>query len=296
MRRDFGHEIVAEVDPRSTSDAIAPGTIVAFDPHMPIERSSGFAELLKARGAPEALRAAFPVLPMGLSPDRGVFMEPLACAAHAIARLSECIRATRKRDLAGLNILVLGAGLAGALQGLVLSRMGARTTLANRTPGRLEFLRRSAIFGPIELLSFEATAGRCFDAVLISTSFITGPTLQLAFDLASSEGIVLLFGGTQPGQDIPIANANVDRIRRSEALEPTSTGGKRVWLAGTHGATPADFSRASAMLTDPSPLALEKLISARIRLAELPDVLAKLGRSEQGYCGKTVVEISSARD
>ena len=58
MRRDFGHEVVAVVDELSATDVLPPGAIVGFDPHVPISRTSGFAEYMIASANRASLQSA----------------------------------------------------------------------------------------------------------------------------------------------------------------------------------------------------------------------------------------------
>jgi len=291
MRRDFGHEVVAVVDELSATDVLPPGAIVGFDPHVPISRTSGFAEYMIASANRASLQSAFPILPASMNLDRAVFVEPLACAHHSVERLSDHLRCFGTEDLSGLPVAIIGAGTAGVLQALILKARCAEIKLVNRSEARLSMLARASVLPRHNLMLLQACRTGMFDAVVISTSFVFPEILEQSLRLLRLGGIALIFGGTNPGQQY--LAIDLDRLRRTEALARVVVAGGTRWLGGTYGATGDDVAAAIGLLTAGGrSLPVEKLITSRAKLAELPAQLARLASETSSYVGKMVVDVA----
>ena len=290
VRHDFGHEIVGTVRWAGKAYGLASGDTVCLDPHVGIERNSGFSEYIIARGEAGDLGRAFIKLPQGIPADRSVFCEPMACAQHCITNL---LRYLDSESLTGLRVAVIGAGNAGALIGLIAKHMGASLTLFNRGTERLKFLAERKIFLRNELCLMNGNCPAVFDAVIVATSFLYPSVMTFALQGLREGAILMLYGGTREGDLLANTKLNVDQIRRKELVAEATYDGKRLRVGGTYGALAEDFARVTAQLKiSDSYFPLELLISRRIRLDDLPATLFSLIETEQSYCGKIIVGIS----
>jgi cyclitol reductase len=293
IRRDFGHELVGIVASFRHGGALAHGARVTFDPHVAIERTSGFAEFVIARGNHNSLIAAFPALPERISPDAAVFVEPLACAHHAISQLTKWRVASGCCDLSNCSVAMLGAGLAGVLQTFVLKHVGARPILFNRDATRLRWLDQQRLFAAGELSNPQFHLEASFDAAIISTSHITPSLFWQAWRMVKSDGILLLFGGTSPGAERELFPEDIDDIRRQERLVPARRDHKLVWLGGTYGARSEDFSKSIACLSrHQASFPVERLVADRVGLNDLVPLLTKLAHGGQSSIGKIIVDMA----
>jgi shikimate dehydrogenase len=92
------------------------------------------------------------------------------------------LTANLHKDLAGIAILILGAG--GAVRGVLAPLLEARprrVVIANRTPARArELATRFAALGPVEAASLDALPREDFDLIVNATSAATrGEALEL---------------------------------------------------------------------------------------------------------------------
>jgi len=286
-RRDFGHEIVGTVARASADSPLRAGERVVLDPHVDVERTTGFGTLMPAWGPPHRLRAAFPRVPSSLPPERLVFVEPMACVHHCRMRILSRLSPSTAE---GLTVAVVGAGNAGTLMGFLLKHDGARVKLFNRGLGRLDFLRQRALFLPGEMGSFPSSPDADFDVVIPATSFLDEPVLQLSLDLARPGGLVMLYGGTVEKTRLRGLAADLDGIRRSQRASTVTWRSKTVTVAGSYGARTEDFQAVVGLLDRfPGDFLLERLISRRISLGALPGVLQEILDDETDYFGKVLV-------
>ncbi|MEV6361393.1 hypothetical protein [Nocardia asteroides] len=288
-RCDFGHEIVASVLDTTPALADLRGRTVVFDPHPTLEhRTSGFAELVELTGNPRQLRAALVPVPAGL-PDRvAVFAEPLACAVHCATRLHAVTA-----DLAlapESTVAVFGAGMAGTLISAVLTATGHRCVLLNPSGPRLVFLRRQHAL-PSSV--FESRHQRPpFQRVVVATATATPQVLATCVDMLAEDGLLMLFAGTQPGDQLD--TVDIDQVRRTEDTH-LSGSSRRYHLAGTHGAHSADFHTALTLLQRApeagwSPSMCVKRLTTKV--IELDAAAAYLTASAtHGGLGKTIVQV-----
>lgn len=287
MRHDFGHEILAEVVSSNNEDVRLPkvGDLVVLDPHVKIQRSSGFGELIVASASIENLAKAFVKVPSSIADDRLVFIEPIACAHHCVSNL---LRFEHREHLRGLSIGILGAGMTGILIGLLCKHYGATITIINRSKERLDFLESTSIFNADELSSIKKIK-REFDVVIPTTTFLFPEVLELCEKIVKDSGLILLYGGTRVGDTFPgVDSVNIDNIRRSQRTAKITTTRKSFRLCGTHGATTNDFKTVIKLLQDsPRDFPVERLISHRIKLDKVPDIIVAMTKEE--ILGKTIV-------
>lgn len=281
-RSDFGHELVGIVEWADTGAPLGPGDLVCLDPNVDVSRTSGFAELLAAEGTAAALERAFPRAPAGVPARTLLFTEPLACAIHCVRRAAAALAG----GLDGARLGVLGAGIAGTLIALYARRRGARVTVFNRSPDRLEFVRATGLLGASELRADDAARADELDVAVVATSFVEPEGLARALRATRGGGAVVLYGGTRPGaRGFPL---DVDALRRRQERAHVRHGGKRVVVVGSYGADDADFERASAVLERGGrDFAVERLVAGEVPLARLPHALRSLARER--VVGKIVV-------
>ncbi|MFQ6327054.1 hypothetical protein ACLMAL_13070 [Nocardia sp. CWNU-33] len=289
-RRDFGHEIIGSILDCTPALANLRGRTVVFDPHPKLaHRTSGFAELVELTGDSNQLRAALVPVPAGL-PDRvAVFAEPLACAVHCATRLH-----TATADLAlspETTIAVFGAGMAGTLISTVLTATGHRSVLLNPSSPRIEFLRSRRAMPSGVLDSHQHCPP--FQRIVVATAAATPQVLATCLDMLADDGLLLIFAGTRPGDRLD--TIDIDRLRRTEDLHELSRSSGRYHLAGSHGATRADFHTALKLLQQapdagwsPS-LCVERLTTQVLGLDAAADYLT--ANAARGGLGKTIVQI-----
>ncbi|TDC09786.1 cyclitolreductase, partial [Streptomyces sp. 8K308] len=206
-----------------------------------------------------------------------------------LARAHHCLTATARhldRDLAGTRLTVLGAGTAGVLIAALARTLGTTVTLTNRSPDRLDFLRRrDAVAIPLHPTT-ELPADTA-DIAVVATSFVHPEVLAEALRLTAPGGLVVLYGGTAPGDALPGLDCDLDTVRRHELATAARWGTKPVHIGGSYGTTPSDFPAAVRALTDSPDLRVERLISHETTLAQLPTLLRAQAAGRP--LGKTVV-------
>jgi threonine dehydrogenase-like Zn-dependent dehydrogenase len=283
VRSDFGHEMVGLVHSSSTED-FPPGLRVCLDPHVPVTRTTAFGDAALLSGPPDRLRAALPTVPDGTPDDRAVFTEPLACAVNCSGKVP-----------AGSDVAIIGAGTAGVLLAVLLRLKGCQVTLVNRSPERLAALSRTALLREVPKLLGHEAGTRTFGTVVVTTASLDAATFDSAWSLLPPDGgRLVLFGGIKPDWRIPGTRVLLDGIRRGEQLRTLERDGRRALVAGTHGATGADFAAAGAVLAAPLPWTtghVEELIVDRVTLPGLAALLNDAVRTGRDPVGKHVVDI-----
>ena len=289
VRHDFGHEIVGTVEWTNASGPLSRGELVCFDPHVRLSRTSGFGELIIAKGHPSDLRRAFPAVIQEIPVEKLVFCEPTACAQHCISNLFRHLQLSR---LDGLRIGIVGAGNAGSLIGLLVKYLGGTITLFNRSIARLKFLQERRIFSEHELKPLSTVIPDLFDAIIPTTSFLHSSVLRFTMQAVRPDGLILLYGGTKKGDLLPDTNLDIDWVRRQEKLVKVSWQDKSFKVGGTYGAGSEDFSRVMAIFSDISAkFPVDRLIIKEISLEELPETLQLLSSTTSQ--GKIVVRFDS---
>lgn len=276
----FGHELVGVVE-ESTVPGLPPGQRVSLDPNVAVERGTGFATRMWAAGPADRLTAALPLVPHGVEARRLVFTEPLACAQHCLAAAARHLG----RDLSGLRVGVLGAGTAGVLIAALADARGAEVVLANRSADRTSFLRgRGVLAVPIGAMESLPPGG--LDVAVVATTLVRPVVLEQALRALVPGGLVMLYGGTAPGDVLSGLHCDLDTTRRNEIAVGASWQGRAVRVGGSYGTVPADFGAAVAVLTS-GVLPVERMITQEVRLADLPGVLRDqvIGRP----LGKTLI-------
>jgi cyclitol reductase len=286
-RHDFGHEIVAHFVDANFPVPYNTSSKVCFDPHVTINRTSGFGEYVIASGSKEDLIAAFPLCPAGLENHRAVFMEPLACAHHAISRLESSLQVD---NLEGLSIGILGAGNAGVLMGLIAKHLGANVRLITRNESRRLNLAKKHIFGKSELID-ETTKINGLDGVILATTWLDERIFYLGADMLKDEGVLLLFGGTGPGKSTITDVINLDDLRRYQKEIYFTHKRQRIIVSGTYGVNSQDIRSSFRYLHASNQFPVEKLITDVIPLNNLCGLLLQLSTGALPFLGKYLIRI-----
>ncbi|TQF01751.1 hypothetical protein E6W39_05160 [Kitasatospora acidiphila] len=277
----LGHEAVGAVTAVGAAVAsVAPGDRVVINPTYHCDRCRPCRRGMPAHCGAKAGRevgvdrdgtmADFAVvperfvhrLPAEVPYRRGALVEPLACVLNNLtaARL-------RWDD----RVLVVGAGPIGALCALVLAWRGARVTLAERDPGRLDIARRLLPHAVRVLAAEEAAAAGAPDAVIDTTGALPGDLLGTV----TAGGTVVVMGERE---------AAVAAV----PLRALVTRGIRLVGAGPY--RPADFELAVELACE---LPLEGLVTHVLpleRYAEALTLLAATPASEpEGYSAMKIL-------
>ncbi|MET9491150.1 alcohol dehydrogenase catalytic domain-containing protein [Nocardia sp. NPDC006630] len=242
-RKDFGHEIIGEVVETTADLADLRGMRVLFDPHPTLSaRTSGYAQVVQLCGSPDQLRAALVPVPDAMATAVAVFTEPLACAIHAVRHLNEVTDAIGG-DLES-PIAVVGAGMAGTLIAATLTARGYRCQLFNPSAPRIEFLRqRRALPARVLAVQDDQVSWR---RVVLATAVASEPVLTTCTSMLSDAGLLVLFAGTHPGMHL--RGIDLDTVRREQQVRTFTAESKDITVAGTYGATRADFTEALSLL------------------------------------------------
>lgn len=233
----------------------------------------GFAEYVLV---PEAAvnRGNLIPIPDNLSYAEAALIEPLA----------DCYAGYEAMGIRpGDSLLIFGAGPIGNLHLMLNKRLGAGVTIVvDVNEKRLEFSR--SLGADFTLLNdaslrdqvLDITRGEGVNAVIVAAAV---PALVgQALDLVATNGVVNVFAGLPAGKEIIPLNANAIHYRQ-------------IRVVGTTGASRTHV-RTAVRLVSAAGLDLQKLITLKISLAELPAVLGNDAVLDQNM--KIVVE--PARD
>lgn len=286
VRHDFGHEILAEIVATNDPQLPSVGSLVVLDPHVKIKRTSGFGELVVATANVNDLLKAFIPVSSSIREDRLIFVEPLSCAHHCVANL---MKFEEQKNLKGLSVGIIGAGMTGTLIGLLCRHYGADVTLINRGQERLDFLESTKLYTRDRLLRTDHISQQ-FDVVIPTTTFLLPEILTLSEGIVKDKGLILLYGGTKAEDKFPgFEHINIDEIRRSQSTQLVQTT-KSFRICGTHGATTDDFKTIANLLSESTTqLHVEKLITRQIKLKDVPQTIINMAEKETS--GKTIVAL-----
>jgi len=215
-------------------------------------RDGGFAERV---AVPEG--QAFE-LPADLDPVRGAFSEPLACCLHGldVARIRP-----------GDSVVVLGGGVIGMLMVQLARLAGAATVvLSTRQRPRRELALELGATHAIDPAAGDAIAavtgpgGICpGGADVVMEAAGVPETFRQSLAMARRGGAAVLFGVMAKGEEV--------------AVEPFDLLFREIRLEGAY-LNPMTHARAAKMVAGTT-LELDRLVTRRIGLDELPDVLAR---------------------
>ena len=192
--------------------------------------------------------------------DKAVWLEPLACVLHALMRVS----------LAQQPVLIAGAGTFGKLFTQILSnkydlQVGVVDPNQERLDQAMSMGAARVWQVPREgtVSAFEDQIKNWADsgpALLIDTTG-KGNAIQRLIEWAAPGATVFLFGISAPDLQISIA--------------PASLLAKELCLTTSNGMTTTDFKAAFQLLQEDK-LSFEPLISARVGLEAIPELLPQM--------------------
>lgn len=269
-RCDFGHEIVGMIISGNVSaDRI--GCYVTLDPHIPVNRNTGFSNYMCVSGIKEDLEKALIVIPSG--DPVYVLSEPLACAYHAVNRLLSTGNQFKK-------ILVYGAGTFGYLIYLILKRMGKNVFIGNRSKDRLNDLNNNDLIED----KYCDPGDKKYDAILLTGSIIGMETIESILHKISETATILLFGAVKKEETF-----NLYDIRNNELSTEINYKNRTLTMMGNSGATALDFSRSIDFIKQ-NRTALKKIIT------EISDLTSGLNHFQnmvngQYFFGKRIIEM-----
>jgi 2-desacetyl-2-hydroxyethyl bacteriochlorophyllide A dehydrogenase len=221
-----------------------PNLCAALSP-IGVMRDGGFAEYVLV---PQGQAAA---LPPALDPQHGAFCEPVSCCVHAI----DIARIPR-----GGSVLIIGGGVIGLLMVELALQAGAgRVVLSTRQAPRRALALQLGATDVVDAAGGDAgvlaVLPRGADVVFECAG--VPETFAQALRLARRGGTVVPFGVVP--QDDRVAISPFELLTRELRVESA-------WLnPGTH-------ARAAALISEGA-LSLDRLITRRIGLAEVPQVI-----------------------
>ncbi len=183
-------------------------------------------------------------------PDgRAVFMEPLACCMHALARMFH---------MTDDSVLIVGVGAVGILFVPFMKATGMTVLAADMRDERIKIaMRWGAVAGgvngrdDIEGLCKAHSEGRGVDTVILTV--VSEATLALALASIRDGGTIILFGG-KPGTDIKVPTWDIWL--------------REINIVSSYSATPDDLRFAMEQLGGPDYEGIESLISHSLPLSE----------------------------
>ena len=182
--------------------------------------------------------------------DHAALAEPLACCVHSIRNA---------RIQLGDDVVVIGAGIMGALHIRLAKMSGARVIVSELDPVRMDVARKMGAdivinaneADPIAQVK-EFTEGRGADAVFCTVA--TSAVAKQAVDMAGKLGRVVMYTSFFP--DLPIE------------ISPTKLHSGEQILTGSVNPNPADFLTATRLLSRKL-IDVSSLISDRVPMAEI---------------------------
>lgn len=182
--------------------------------------------------------------------DHAALAEPLACCVHSIRNA--------KIQL-GDDVVVIGAGIMGALHIRLAKMSGARVIVSELDPVRMDVARKMGAdivinaneADPIAQVK-ELTEGRGADAVFCTVA--TSAVAKQAVDMAGKLGRVVMYTSFFP--DLPIE------------ISPTKLHSGEQILTGSVNPNPVDFLTATRLLSRKL-IDVSSLISDRVPMAEI---------------------------
>ncbi|MFB6397739.1 zinc-binding dehydrogenase [Polymorphospora lycopeni] len=264
----MGHEAVGEVvEVGAGVTTLAPGDRVVANPtlycglcrwcrrgalnfclhkagnEIGIDRDGAFAEHLRLE------ERFLHRLPDGMSYDRAVLVEPLACVMNNLA-------AGRLRT--GDEVVVLGGGPIGVLVALLADHAGARARLAEPDPYRRAAARTyfAGIPGSAVTVTEPDLVAARSAALVVDT---VGPLLERACEIADDAGRIVVMGFHE---------------RATATLRPLDLLRRGLSVIGAGDYNSHIFVRAVELARD---LPLEGIVSHHVRLDDFADALDTLG-------------------
>lgn len=200
-------------------------------------------------------------LPVGVSPQEGAFLEPLAVALHVVRRA---------QFAAGQTALVFGAGPIGLLVGLWLKIFGARrVVLADVRAASMALARRLGFEEVIDASQSDPASGHRFDVCIEAAG--ARAALLAAIQLTRPKGRLVVVG--RDTRDIVLPHKSFETLMRKEL--------SLLGCWGYNFAAEQDF--VLEMLRQRR-FPLSDLITHEIALEEAPAVIRAMASGDMYYC------------
>lgn len=178
----------------------------------------------------------------------GALVEPLACCIHSISQA--------KIELAD-DVVIMGAGIMGIFHAQLAKLKGARVTVTELNPDRLEVAKKagadvlidSGKTDPVEKIK-DLTDGRGADVVICTVP--TAAAAEEAIAMAGKRARVVLYTSFHPKNPSPTVPLDINHVHYSE-----------MQITGSVNPKVVDFYTASRLLShrliDPSPVITEEV-------------------------------------
>ena len=277
----FGHEWAGEVvETGAKVKDFPPGTPVVAANSVPCfqcfycqrKELSLCENLLFLNGAyAEYIKVPAPIvktnlfqIPLGISFREAALLEPLSCALHGLER----IKVSR-----GEEVVISGGGPIGLLFLLLCKYKGAKVTVGDKMPERLEIARQlgadvvlnAEVLGDNYLAEIRKINNSGEGADLAIEAVGNPRVWELSLDMVRKGGRVLLFGGCRPGTTFEV---DTKLLHYSELT-----------LKGVFHHTPHYVKKAFELITGRA-LNLAPLITHQLPLSRLPEALHMITSKE----------------
>ncbi|MFE3166384.1 zinc-binding dehydrogenase [Streptomyces sp. NPDC059224] len=281
----MGHEAVGRVESAGPASRFAPGNRVVINPTLycsacPQCAAARFQHCMNKAGTEVGLDrdgsyADYIVLPErfvhrlpdGMSWDRAVVVEPLACVLNNLDAAS---------IVPGEAVTVLGAGPIGLVTAMAALHLGSGVVLVETDPFRRELaaklLHDLPVSAPLSVTEPDTAASAPRSRTVIDT---VGSLLDTALRLVDTAGTVVVMGFDDRAR---VTVQPLDILRR----------GLRIVGAGDYNAP--SFPRALALAEH---LPLERIVTHHIPLDEHERAVELIGVNGHGYQGAKVVIVSN---
>ena len=198
-------------------------------------------------------------LPASLPLDLAALVEPTAVAYHAV-------RASSLE--AGQWAVVIGGGPIGLLNALVAQRQGARVLVAEINSFRLEFARS---------LGLETVDPRSEDLPARVLERTAGAGADVVFEVSGTEAGAAAMTGLARARGMVVVVAVFNDPPRIDLFRSFM---RELRFCAVRAYEPEDFERSIELIAGRA-LPLERMITARHSLEELPEVFAQMESSPQ---------------
>ncbi|MGW5314715.1 hypothetical protein [Nocardia thailandica] len=242
-------------------------------------------------GLPCGVVAAHEALPL----DLGALVEPTATALYAWDLMRVHLRP------AG-TVAVFGSGSAALLVAMLGEDLGYRMQLVHPRRERLRYIEQLGVL-PASTLTNRIPPASVHGALVCLPREATVTAIRAATASLVDKGMLDLFGGIPAGLRHPaLPGIDLSAVRRAnvcgrssgyDSVQVFPTAGKRVWVTGHRGTSPAHLVRAQQHLLA-APTRFGRLISHVISLEEAASRMPAMARGERpfGEHVKVVVDLT----
>ncbi|MFF2085407.1 hypothetical protein ACFVVM_16660 [Nocardia sp. NPDC058176] len=276
-----GCEIFNPVDPRAQDVILGHSYDGLLRDHVPARLPCGMVP-------------AHPDLPLDLGP----LVEPTATALYAWDLMRVHLPLTG-------TVAVFGGGSAALLVAMLGEDLGYRMQLVHPRRGRLDYLDQLGVL-PDSTLTQRIQPASVHGALVCLPREATVTAINAATASLTDTGVLDLFGGIPAGLRHPaLPGIDLSAVRRAnvcgrssgyDSVQVFPSAGKRIWVTGHRGTSPAHLDRAQQHLLA-APHRFGTLISHVISLEEAASRIPAMARGERpvGEHVKVVVDLTMSR-